>query len=327
MKKRIIVILVAILVVLLAAIAVVEIVRSNDNDSIQGYDEIDGSVGSDIDEIFDLETGELIEDLDNNKSNSDSSTDSDVSNSVDEDDSVSSNNKNENSSGNSNNSESSKNDTSSSNKDNSTSSKNESHLSNIDDLVILDEEDVSDVVFNETITEIGGTTTDSPKEDLYVLKGVLVVDGKPLANTKLELHSKVKTTTTDKNGNFAFNDVELGSHKLTVLKNDKKIAEMSFELKKGSKTSVKKSFFKKYYTLSIAENSGGIEFKVSLNEKKGTLKFSDPEVVEKPETNSNGSSGVTSSNSSSTASSDTSSNTSSSVSSNTSSNTSSMYLP
>ena len=248
MNKRIIVILVAILVVLLAAIAVIEIVGSKDNDNNQGYDEVSTPTMSDIGEIYDLETDEVI-------GNSTTDNNSDVSNSTD--DSSSSDN--------------------SSNESSSNDGSSNVDSSNVDSSNVDSSKGV--------IIEAGASTDDTQKEVLYTVKGVIVVDGKPLANTDLELHSKVKTTKTNKKGEFEFTDVEVGKHTLTVLKNGKKIGNMSFELKEGNKTGITSSKDGSYI-LSTEKNSGGVELNLKLNESKGTLKPTDAETVEKPETDS-----------------------------------------
>lgn len=42
-------------------------------------------------------------------------------------------------------------------------------------------------------------------------------DGTPMSNIKVELHSEIRTTFTDKNGNFRFRNVPLGTHKLFIV--------------------------------------------------------------------------------------------------------------
>lgn len=42
-------------------------------------------------------------------------------------------------------------------------------------------------------------------------------DGTPMSNVKVELHSEIRTTFTNKNGEFKFRDVPLGTHKLYLV--------------------------------------------------------------------------------------------------------------
>lgn len=276
MKKRIIIILIAVLVVLLSAIAVIEIVGSknadSNNDPSQGLDEVYVNSGTGV--LVDLETGSVISEIDvTNPDNKKESYSGDGGASV-------------------------------------------SDTSNNQSTPV------------EIVGEAGGSISDTPKEDLYTVKGIVVVDGKPLANTDLELHSKIKTSKTDKDGKFVFNDVELGKHTLTVLKNGKKIGNMSFELKKDNKTAVSSSD-KGSYILSVDKNSGGLELELVLNEKKGTLKPTEAEKVEKPNTDSDtdDNSGNETDSGSSDISSDTSSDNTSSVNSNTNPAAMQGYMP
>lgn len=66
MNKRVIIILVAILVVLLAAIAVIEIIKPNDN---KGADELIVNSNGETGVVVDLETGSVIEGSSDTESN------------------------------------------------------------------------------------------------------------------------------------------------------------------------------------------------------------------------------------------------------------------
>lgn len=305
MKKRIIVILVAILVVLLAAIAVLEITGSKDNDKNQGYDDVYLPTDSDIGDIYDLETDEVIGDVSGDNINNSDSSGSLTSNSSGS--SNSSNSISSNSSG-SVSTDSSSSDLSNSSNAGSSNSSNQvsSNSSNLD--LELDSTADDDLVVDQDIFEIGGSTnqgnssntedTQPTKEDLYIVKGVLLLDEKPLANADLELHSKVKTTKTNKNGEFTFVGVELGKHTLSVSKDGKKLGDMSFKLKTAKKTSVKSSWFSSSYTISFEKDAGGVELKLVLNEKKGSIKPTIANTVEMPEIDSNVNSNSNNSNSS-----------------------------
>ena len=63
MKKRVIIILIAILITILAAIAILEIVDKNKN---KGYDELEVNSGSETGAVVDLETGSIIEEVKGN---------------------------------------------------------------------------------------------------------------------------------------------------------------------------------------------------------------------------------------------------------------------
>ena len=132
---------------------------------------------------------------------------------------------------------------------------------------------------------IAVTTEDEPvaPKETYTVKGKVTLNGQPLAEVDLELRSTLKTTKTDKNGNFAFTDVEPGEHSLTALDDGKVIGYLSFELKKDNKADV--SLLEDgTYTVSIDQNSAGVELHLVLNEGKGTLAPTEAATVQKPST-------------------------------------------
>ena len=133
--------------------------------------------------------------------------------------------------------------------------------------------------------EITVTTEDEPvaPKETYTVKGKVTLNGQPLAEVDLELRSTLKTTKTDKNGNFVFADVEPGKHSLTALRDGKVIGYLSFELKKDSKTDVV-LLDDGTYTVSVAENGAGVELHLVLNEEKGTLAPTEAVTVQKPST-------------------------------------------
>ena len=69
--------------------------------------------------------------------------------------------------------------------------------------------DLTPVYEDEVITV---TTEDEPlaPKETYTVKGKVTLNGQPLSEVDLELRSTLKTTKTDKNGNFAFSDIEPG---------------------------------------------------------------------------------------------------------------------
>ena len=131
------------------------------------------------------------------------------------------------------------------------------------------------------------TTEDEPvaPKDTYTVKGKVTLNGQPLSEVDLELRSTLKTTKTDKNGNFVFADVEPGKHSLTALRDGKVIGYLSFELKKDSKTDVV-LLDDGTYTVSVAENGAGVELHLVLNEEAGTLAPTEIGTIEKADPNS-----------------------------------------
>lgn len=91
-----------------------------------------------------------------------------------------------------------------------------------------------------------------------------------MTNVTVQLSAGLMTTTTDENGSFVFYDVEPGQHTLTVIKNDKVIGYLSFELKKDSKPDISLNE-NGTYTVLIGQNSAGIELQLVLNEESGVI--------------------------------------------------------
>ena len=127
------------------------------------------------------------------------------------------------------------------------------------------------------------TTEDEPvaPKDTYTVKGKVTLNGQPLSEVDLELRSTLKTTKTDKEGNFVFTDVEPGEHSLTALDDDKVIGYLSFALKKDNKADVA-LLEDGTYTVSIDQNGAGVELHLVLNEEKGTLAPTEALTVQKP---------------------------------------------
>ena len=140
-----------------------------------------------------------------------------------------------------------------------------------------------DAVYEDKVLTV--TTEDEPvaRDETYIVKGKVTLNGQPLSEVDLELRSTLKTTKTDKNGNFVFTYVEPGKHSLTALKEGKVIGYMSFTLKKDSKTDVV-LLEDGTYTVSVAEKGAGVEMHLVLNEEKGTLAPTEAVTVQKPST-------------------------------------------
>lgn len=140
-----------------------------------------------------------------------------------------------------------------------------------------------DAVYEDKVITV--TTEDEPvaPKDTYTVKGKVTLNGQPLSEVDLELRSTLKTTKTDKNGNFVFTDVEPGEHSLTALSDGKVIGYLSFELKKDNKADVA-LLEDGTYTVSIDQNGAGVELHLVLNEEKGTLAPTEAVTVQKPST-------------------------------------------
>ena len=144
--------------------------------------------------------------------------------------------------------------------------------------------DLTPVYEDKVITVITEDEPTVPK-DTYTVKGKVTLNGQPLAEVDLELRSTLKTTKTDKEGNFVFTDVEPGKHSLTALDDGKVIGYLSFELKKDNKADV--SLLEDgTYTVSIDQNGAGVELHLVLNEEVGTLAPTEIGTIEKADPNS-----------------------------------------
>ena len=135
--------------------------------------------------------------------------------------------------------------------------------------------------------EITVTAEDEPvaHDETYTVKGKVTLNGQPLSEVDLELRSTLKTTKTDKNGNFVFADVEPGKHSLTALSDDKAIGYLSFELKKDNKADMT-LLEDGTYTVSVEENGAGVELHLVLNEEAGTIAPTEIGTIEKADPNS-----------------------------------------
>ena len=142
-----------------------------------------------------------------------------------------------------------------------------------------------DAVYEDKVITV--TTEDEPAapKDTYTVKGKVTLNGQPLAEAQLELRSTLKTTKTDKEGNFVFTDVEPGEHSLTALSDDKVIGYLSLELKKDSKSDVA-LVEDGTYTVSIDQNGAGVDLHLVLNEEAGTLAPTEIGTIEKADPNS-----------------------------------------
>ncbi len=128
------------------------------------------------------------------------------------------------------------------------------------------------------------TTKDKPTapEETYTISGKVTLNGQPLADVELELRSPLQTVTTDEDGTFAFTDVKPGEHSLTALQDDRVIGYLSFDMKPDSEADVV-MLSDGTYTVSVDQNSAGVELHLVLNEEKGALSPADVKTVLRPE--------------------------------------------
>ena len=138
-------------------------------------------------------------------------------------------------------------------------------------------------VYEDKVITITAEDEPAAPKDTYTVKGKVTLNGQPLSEVDLELRSTLKTTKTDKEGNFVFTDVEPGEHSLTALDDGKVIGYLSFELKKDNKADVA-LLEDGTYTVSVDKNGAGVELHLVLNEDAGTLAPTEAVTVQEPST-------------------------------------------
>lgn len=72
------------------------------------------------------------------------------------------------------------------------------------------------------------------KRKLHISGQVLYTDGTPYQNGKVELHSDPMITTTDMKGRFFYDSVAPGQHKLSIVDDNKTLAECSFVVNRNT---------------------------------------------------------------------------------------------
>lgn len=97
----------------------------------------------------------------------------------------------------------------------------------------------------------------------YTLSGSIIMDGQPINNAIVELHSKVLTTITDKNGFFVFNDVPDGNHTLTVIKNNEIIGYTEFKINTSNNNKLSKN--NGITNISLSRKIAKINLKLDLD--------------------------------------------------------------
>ena len=138
-----------------------------------------------------------------------------------------------------------------------------------------------DPVYQDQVIVATSTAAQADSQDSYTVKGKVTLNGRPLPGVKLELRSTLKTTKTDDDGNFTFTGAEPGKHSLTALKDGKVIGYLSFTLKRDTKADVLLAE-DGIYTVSVDQNSAGVELHLELHEGKGVLVPTDATTVQKP---------------------------------------------
>lgn len=112
----------------------------------------------------------------------------------------------------------------------------------------------------------------------YVVVGEVTINDKPLTNTKLELHSSVKTSVTDKDGKFRFDDVEEGIHTLTAMNGNSIIGFVEFSIYKADTDGlVMNKLPDGSFEVLIGKDFPAIRFDFDLDKNgKMNLKTADP---------------------------------------------------
>lgn len=97
----------------------------------------------------------------------------------------------------------------------------------------------------------------------YIFSGQVIYNGKPLSNAYIELHSNILTTTTDKLGNFHFENVSLGSHSITISHDDKVIGYSEFSINEKEDNSIELVYKNNE---KITSNSNEVDLTVYIND-------------------------------------------------------------
>lgn len=108
------------------------------------------------------------------------------------------------------------------------------------DKVYINNEEVTDKVvlgilkldeYDTIVLRIVSVREDVNNNDnKYVFSGKVIYNGIPLVNAMVELHSIKRITTTDSNGNFYYNDVEVGRHSITISYDNNVIGYSEFKI-------------------------------------------------------------------------------------------------
>lgn len=113
-----------------------------------------------------------------------------------------------------------------------------------------------------------------PTERKYTIVGVVMENQKPVSNVKLELHSDVKTYTTNETGEFRFHDVEEGNHTLYAYRENQLIGKLQFELSEGDGNKIIQKLADGTYFIQLHDGSTMLELHLHLNED-GTIEITE----------------------------------------------------
>lgn len=110
---------------------------------------------------------------------------------------------------------------------------------------------------------------------LHISGQVLYTDGTPYQNGKVELHSDPMVTTTDIKGRFFYDSVAPGEHKLSIVDDNKTLAECSFVVNRNTSDqpiNIGKEG-KGKYAIELSVNVRFIELAVEIVEDDKELKL------------------------------------------------------
>ena len=116
----------------------------------------------------------------------------------------------------------------------------------------------------------------------YQFTGQVIYNNVPLANGYIELYSNKLTTFTNEFGYFSFDELSLGHHSMTIMKDNKVLGYTEFELFKNNKNDLEIRYKQNE---SIITNSDNVNIKFIVNDEYD-LTIVNNDII-KNDTNSN----------------------------------------
>jgi uncharacterized membrane protein YgcG len=121
-----------------------------------------------------------------------------------------------------------------------------------------------------------------PKSEIVTGKGVIYgrvldIDNQPISGLVVELHSAVRTTITDKNGYYRFENVEVGQHHIYLKENSIELAQVALVVQPGINR-IENVFGNK--KAQVQTNGEEVNFIVSLDKKAVPVLLKDEQVAE-----------------------------------------------
>ncbi len=112
--------------------------------------------------------------------------------------------------------------------------------------------------------------TDSSTENFEIRGNLIDSNGNPLPNEVVEIRSEPRYTTTDINGLFVFENVELGNHKISVIQNGIEVASCKIRVERQSEVEITKepTLDNGRYSIQIRGNVFCIEATIKVNGDK-----------------------------------------------------------